>query len=129
MDTPQPEVAAPKPRQPNLLEPYSANRKANIVCALEWAPVGMMHFVEPAMFLMAYPPVLGGRGYVIPLSRLDRYVGAFGAPLPALTEVARKAALRMGLDDTVHTINLVCDVVMANVEGLRSMPNQPPAPH
>lgn len=109
------------------MEPYRANRKGNVVCALEWAPMGK--FLEPAMFLLTYPKVMGGKGYVIPISRIGLYVDDRGLATPALPKVARNAALRMGLDITGPTINLVCDVVMASVEDLRSMPKSPPAPH
>lgn len=110
--------------------PYRASRKGNIVCALEWAPVlrnGVPDY-ERSLFLMAYPSV-GGKGFVIPISRVTLYVNEDGTAKPGLSEVARKAALRLGLDTTVHTINLICDVVMFNVPDLRAMPIAPPVPN
>lgn len=110
--------------------PYRASRKGKIVCALEWAPVlrnGVPDY-ERAVFLMAYPSV-GGKGFVIPISRVALYVNEDGTAKPGLSEVARKAALRLGLDTTVHTINQICDLVMFNVPDLRSMPVAPPKPH
>jgi len=102
--------------------PYRASRKANVVCALEWMAN------EPAMFLMAYPSV-NGLGFCIPLSRLPKYFDERDRALPGLAEVARQAALRIGLDTTGPTVNLICDVVTYNVADLRSMPKAPPEPH
>lgn len=120
---------AARQRIPDLQNPYRAFRKANIVCAFEWAPMQAGH-LEPAMFLTTYPHVPGGKGFVIPLSRLPLYVDdEAGTATPRLAEVARKAALRLGLDETAPTISLLCDVILLGVPDLCAMPSQPPAPH
>lgn len=116
-------------RMPNLQEPYRASRKANVVCALEWCPMKDRKTLERAMFLLTYPHVSGGAGYVIPISRVALIVDKDGTAKPGLAEAARKAALRLGLDTTGPTINLVCDVIMANVADLYAMPEAPPKPH
>ena len=119
----------PPLRMPNLQEPYRASRKANVVCALEWCPMKDRKTLERAIFLLTYPHVNGGKGYVIPISRLALIVNEDGTAKPGLSEVARRAALRLGLDTTWPTINLVCDVIMANVADLYAMPHSPPKPH
>jgi hypothetical protein len=110
---------APPVQPPDLENPYRASKKGNIVCALDWMNG------EPAMFLMAYPAV-GGKGYCIPRSRISLYASESGAPLPALPKVAHQVALRLGLDTTEPTLNLICDVVMFNVPDLKNMPKTRP---
>jgi hypothetical protein len=114
-------VRSTPPVRPDLKNPWRCTRKGNIVCALDWANG------EPAMFLMPYPKVEGGRGYVIPLSRAGALVTEAGTATPTLTATATRAARHMGLDETVHTVNLISDVIVGNVEAIRAMPLTRPA--
>lgn len=107
---------------PDLHNPWRAMQKGNIACALAWLDNG------PAMFLMPYPPKMARRGYVLPLSQLDKYVNADGTARITLTPLVHTAALQMGLDTTMPTLNLISDVVMLNVADLKSMPRTRPEP-
>lgn len=111
---------------PNLLEPYSAKQKGRVVCALEWVPLPVGH--EPALFLLASPSA-GGKGYIIPRSRLDLYVRADGGEKPALAGVAQLAATRLALGTGMDIITAICDLVQDAAPTLRAMPLAPPKPH